>query len=62
MTLAAGDDVTCEITNTLFAVDVGIEKAAELPEGVTAVDDTEDNTFEWVLTVTNHGEPSRTSK
>ncbi|WP_152030967.1 VWA domain-containing protein [Agromyces aureus] len=53
--LAAGDDVTCTITNTVFAVDVGIEKRADLPEGVTAVDDTEDNEFEWVLTVTNNG-------
>ncbi|MET4158896.1 hypothetical protein [Agromyces sp. PvR057] len=57
VTLEAGDDVTCEITNVLFPVDVGIEKTADLPEGVTAVDDTEDNTFEWVLTVTNHGRP-----
>ncbi|SFR86024.1 hypothetical protein SAMN05428970_3250 [Agromyces sp. CF514] len=38
-------------------VDVGIEKTAELPEGVTAVDDTEDADFNWVLTVTNHGLP-----
>ncbi|MGI9821675.1 hypothetical protein [Agromyces sp. Marseille-Q5079] len=36
-------------------VDVGIEKTALLPDGVTAVDDTEDNTFDWVLTVTNNG-------
>ncbi|MFF2272500.1 hypothetical protein ACFVTX_09515 [Agromyces sp. NPDC058136] len=57
LALAIGDDVTCEITNTLVPVDVGIEKTAELPEGVTAVDDTGDNTFEWVLTVTNHGRP-----
>ncbi|GAA1515107.1 cytoskeletal protein RodZ [Agromyces terreus] len=55
VSVEAGDDVTCEITNTAFLVDVGIEKTAELPEGVTAVDDTEDNTFNWVLTVTNHG-------
>ncbi|GAA1942948.1 VWA domain-containing protein [Agromyces allii] len=55
VTLVAGDDVTCTITNTVFPVDVGIEKEADLPEGVTAVDDTEDNTFDWVLTVTNNG-------
>ncbi|KQM84187.1 hypothetical protein [Agromyces sp. Leaf222] len=55
VTLEAGDDVTCEITNTLFPTDVGIEKEADLPDGVTAVDDTEDNTFDWVLTVTNNG-------
>ncbi|MFE6963863.1 hypothetical protein ACFVAJ_02040 [Agromyces sp. NPDC057679] len=37
-------------------VDVGIVKAAVLPDGVDAVEaGTDDNTFDWVLTVTNNG-------
>ncbi|SIN70029.1 VWA domain-containing protein [Agromyces cerinus] len=40
-------------------VDVGIVKTAVLPEGVDAVDaGTDENTFEWVLTVTNNGPTS----
>ncbi|WP_022888262.1 DUF11 domain-containing protein [Agromyces italicus] len=37
-------------------VDVGIVKSAVLPDGIEAVEaGTDDNTFDWVLTVTNNG-------
>ncbi|MBM7829980.1 putative repeat protein (TIGR01451 family) [Agromyces cerinus] len=40
-------------------VEVGIVKTAVLPEGVDAVEaGTEENTFNWVLTVTNNGPTS----
>ncbi|NYG20567.1 putative cupredoxin-like copper-binding protein [Agromyces hippuratus] len=52
-TVNLGELTSCSLVNKAELVDVGIEKEYQLDEGETAVEG--GDTFDYVLTVTNHG-------